>query len=138
MNGLHWVLISSLALAFAGIGCSSSDSGGSGGSAGSTGGTTSGGGGSGATGGSSGGSGGASGGAAGAGGGSSSAAFCAAYETKCTFGPTGHYADLADCVDKYDNTFDAARQGCVEQHLGFASGPTDLHCTHAAGAAPCN
>ncbi|MCA9594200.1 MAG: hypothetical protein KC776_12840, partial [Myxococcales bacterium] len=79
-------------------------------------------------------------GAAGAAGSSGNAAeaFCTKYETVCTFGGTDRYADKADCIAKY-NSYDAARQACVETHLGNAEkGDPSLHCPHATGQSPCN
>jgi hypothetical protein len=122
-------------------GSAGSGTGGSGGSTGGTGGTAGSGGSTGGTGGTAG-SGGSMGGTGGSGGASAAAkAFCADYQTTCTFGSTGHYASMDDCLTKYDS-YSAARQSCVETHLGYAKNDQpsaqSVHCTHAAGAAPCN
>jgi hypothetical protein len=66
-----------------------------------------------------------------------SALFCASYESTCGFG-VDRYADADDCISSYEG-YPAARQTCVETHLGFAEGgDTGLHCPHATGEAPCN
>ena len=82
------------------------------------------------------------GGTGGAGGGNSASpeatAFCNEYETTCGFGTAGYFASMAECLDSYDNVFDAARRACVEMHLGYAAQEPATHCPHAAGAAPCN
>lgn len=116
------------------LGCDSDEgSGGSGGSGG-----TAGSGGSAGSGGA-GGAGGAAGeGGVGGGGGASAEAiaFCARYETTCTFGGVDRYADEAACLDAYDNSGQSA---CYETHLGLAEtmDPAD-HCPHATGIDLCN
>ncbi len=66
-------------------------------------------------------------------------AFCSQYETVCGFG-TGGFASAIACQDVYDNNFSAARQSCVETHLGYAESMQDpeTHCPHASGLAPCD
>ncbi|MGE0327765.1 MAG: hypothetical protein AB7K71_18735 [Polyangiaceae bacterium] len=68
---------------------------------------------------------------------SAAEAFCAEYETTCTFGGTDRYADNAACISAYEG-YDAGRQACVEMHLNLASNDATTHCPHATGQAPCN
>jgi hypothetical protein len=75
----------------------------------------------------------------GAGGGGNSAQaqqFCAEYEQTCKFGGNMSYPSNQACMDAFDS-FDAKKQGCVTDHLGYASGDPDTHCPHAAGNGPC-
>ena len=120
------------------LGCDSdTGSGGSGGSGGTAGsGGSAGSGGAGGMGGGAGGAGG-EGGMGGGGGASDEAiAFCAGYETTCTFGGVDRYADEAACLDAYDNSGQSA---CYETHLGLAeTGDADTHCPHATGIGLCN
>jgi hypothetical protein len=66
--------------------------------------------------------------------------FCDAFEGVCTYGGV-NYDDRSDCLTSFDG-YDSARQECVTDHVGFAGENTGenraLHCTHAAGAAPCD
>ncbi|MCA9627635.1 MAG: hypothetical protein KC766_08220 [Myxococcales bacterium] len=104
--------------------------GGAGGSTGGSAGATTGGTGGGSAGSGTGGSGGAA---------NAAEAFCAKYETVCTYGGADRYADETACISAYEG-YDSMRQGCVEKHLQNAvdeSNPT-LHCPHATGQAPCN
>ncbi len=64
-------------------------------------------------------------------------AFCASYETKCGFGTAEHYKSSAECKQKY-GAFADKRKSCANDHLGMADSMKSVHCTHAAGAAPCN
>lgn len=75
------------------------------------------------------------------GGGFDVAAFCTSWGTTCGFGDG--FADQAACVAAVTG-FDADRQACVDEHLGFAEGEAegsaerDMHCGHSAGEAPCD
>jgi hypothetical protein len=66
--------------------------------------------------------------------------FCAQYDLICGFA-NDHggdpFASAADCAARYAQ-FDAARQTCVQQHLGFAESDPSIHCPHVAGAPPCD
>jgi hypothetical protein len=66
------------------------------------------------------------------------AAFCADYGEICGFDGAGHQSEQ-ECEAAY-NGYDAARQTCVETHLGLADSSMDTatHCPHATGAAPCD
>ena len=65
-------------------------------------------------------------------------AFCEDYSDICGFGEAGRYASESDCRSSYES-FSTEKQGCVEQHLGFASASDpDLHCPHATGIGPCD
>jgi hypothetical protein len=65
-------------------------------------------------------------------------AFCTDYGTICGFDGAGHQSQ-DECEAAY-NGYDAARQACVEMHLGLADSTMDtvLHCPHATGEAPCD
>jgi hypothetical protein len=66
------------------------------------------------------------------------AAFCASYEEICGFGGAEHYEDEVACLAQYAAASIDKRQ-CIEQHLGFAiASDPQIHCPHAAGAAPCD
>ena len=61
--------------------------------------------------------------------------FCEDYETACGFGGADRYQTQGFCEGAFDS-FDEARQRCVEQHVGFAAaGDPGTHCLHAAGQA---
>ena len=68
-------------------------------------------------------------------------AFCTQFSDVCGF--TDWFGDMAGCVSDF-NGFDATRQACVAEHLGFAAGEAegsadrDMHCGHASGEAPCD
>jgi hypothetical protein len=63
-------------------------------------------------------------------------AFCAQYETTCTFGGVDRYADEADCLDAYDNS---GQSDCYDTHLGLAQTmDPDTHCPHATGIGECS
>lgn len=121
-----------------GSGGSATGGGGSSGSGGSgTGGSGTGGsgtGGSGTGGAGTGGSG--TGGTGGGGGNMTPEAFCASYETKCTFSGTDHFTSSQDCKTKYA-AFGETQKTCTNTHLGLADSTTSIHCTHAAGQPPC-
>lgn len=76
-----------------------------------------------------------------AGGGFDATAFCTQFGTVCGFGTA--FADQAACVAAV-GAFDATRQACVQEHLGYADQAADgsadetLHCGHAGGEAPCD
>jgi hypothetical protein len=57
--------------------------------------------------------------------------FCDRYKSQCGFGTTGHYADMATCLKRYDS-YSLSRRICVGTELGRNN------CTAAAGAAPCD
>ena len=77
------------------------------------------------------------GGTGGGGGNMTPEAFCASYETHCGFGTAEHYPSSAECKTKYA-AFSESRKTCANTHLAMAADKTSVHCTHAAGAAPCN
>jgi hypothetical protein len=81
---------------------------------------------------------GGAGGEGGMGGVTGAAAFCGLYSEVCSFGGADRYESQQACVAAYDG-YDAARQECVETHLGFAQSMMDpaTHCPHATGQAPC-
>ena len=68
-------------------------------------------------------------------------AFCTMFSDTCGF--ADWFGDQAGCVAAV-GAFDASRQTCVTEHLGFAAGEAegsadrDMHCGHASGEAPCD
>ena len=66
--------------------------------------------------------------------------FCASYTATC-----GDWADDTPCEEWFDaaepgteGDDSGATQACYEYHLGVAmSMEPEVHCPHAAGAAPC-
>ncbi|HEY0707120.1 MAG TPA: hypothetical protein VGG33_09990 [Polyangia bacterium] len=60
--------------------------------------------------------------------------FCAKYSSVCTFGGTGRYTDMADCMTKYAAVGTAAKT-CRAGHLCNAAMPGGVgtHCPHATG-----
>lgn len=74
----------------------------------------------------------------GCGGSAKAVAFCQDYEEVCGFGEAGRYATEGDCRSQYDEG-SSEKQGCIEQHLGFASAmDPEIHCPHAAGETICD
>ncbi|MFO0569956.1 MAG: hypothetical protein U0263_30195 [Polyangiaceae bacterium] len=76
------------------------------------------------------------GGTGGGGGNMTPEAFCASYETTCTFSGTDHFTSSQDCKTKYA-AFGETQKTCTNTHLGLADSTTSIHCTHAAGQPPC-
>ena len=68
-------------------------------------------------------------------------AFCAAYETACTFGGVDRFSDAFYCAIEY-KSFCPARQTCVEDHLGLVDvadqTTVTTHCPHATGLTACS
>jgi hypothetical protein len=68
-------------------------------------------------------------------------AFCTDFSGTCGF--ADWFGDQAGCVAAV-SAFDATRQACVVEHLGFAAGTDEgsadreMHCGHASGEAPCD
>jgi len=75
------------------------------------------------------------------GGGFDVAGFCTDWGAACGFGDG--FADQGACEAAVGG-WDADRQACVLEHLGFAeaadegSADRDMHCGHSAGTAPCD
>jgi hypothetical protein len=67
--------------------------------------------------------------------------FCTQFSDTCGF--ADWFGDQAGCVAAV-GAFDATRQACVVEHLGFAAGTDEgsadreMHCGHASGEAPCD
>lgn len=67
-------------------------------------------------------------------------AFCDRYDDLCTFDPldANRFDDEPACLAAF-NSFDAARQTCVEDELdAFENDANAMHCARATGTGPCN